>query len=102
MPRAKGKAPEVSFRVPIEWKNVEESPLVFANSMLVQHTMHEFIITFAQVHPPITLGKTAKDLQNLPPANARAAVRVALPPTRMKELIDILAENYDNFIKRKS
>jgi hypothetical protein len=84
--------------IPIQWEGVEECPLIFSNNMLVQHTEHEFIITFAQVHPPLVLRD--EDLAGIKSVRARAAVRVVLPPTRVPELIRILTENREKYIRR--
>lgn len=88
--------------IPIKWEGVEESPLIFANSLLVQHTDHEFIITFAQIHPPITLGLQEEEIAKIESVSARAAVRIVLPPTRLQELIRILNENYQKYLDRIS
>ena len=84
--------------VPIKWEGVEDCPLVFSNNMLVQHTEHEFIITFAQVHPPIILRD--EDAVEIKSVLAKAAVRVVLSPTRVPELIGILTQNYEKYIRR--
>ena len=84
--------------IPIIWEGVEDCPLIFSNCMLVQHTEHEFIITFAQVHPPLILRD--EDLVEVKSIRARAAVRVVLPPTRVPELIGILTENYEKYVRR--
>lgn len=84
--------------IPIKWEGVEDCPLVFSNNMLVQHTEHEFIITFAQIHPPLILRD--EDAVEIKSILAKAAVRVVLPPTRVPELIGILTENYEKYMRR--
>jgi hypothetical protein len=65
---------------------------------LIQHIPHEFIITFAQIHPPITAGKNISDIEKIRSVQAKAAVRIALPPGRLKELIEVLSENHKNYL----
>ena len=84
--------------IPIKWEGVEECPLVFSNNMIVQHTEHEFFITFAQIHPPLVLRD--EDVAGIKSVRAKAAVRVVLPPTRVPELIRILTENHEKYIRR--
>ncbi|MFQ5879008.1 MAG: DUF3467 domain-containing protein [Dehalococcoidia bacterium] len=91
-PEAGGKA------IPIRWEGMQEAPLIFANSLVVQHTEHEFIITFAQMQPPVAL--QPGDLERVEYIPARVTVRIALPPTRLKDLMDMLLRNYQKYTER--
>ncbi|MBI3455172.1 MAG: DUF3467 domain-containing protein [Candidatus Rokubacteria bacterium] len=71
---------------------------MFSNSFLVQHTEHEFIITFAHVQPPITLSEA--DIGKIHSVPAKVAVRIAMPPSRLQELIAVLTRNFATFEER--
>lgn len=91
--RAKGKP------IPVKFEGVEAAPLVFANVFLVQHDAQTFYLTFALATPLLTIGMSAEEINAIEHVSARAAVRVALTPGRMYELIDILNRNYEKFRK---
>ena len=85
-------------RVPIKFVGLEESPLIFANHILVQHTEHEFIISFGQIQPPVILDPTADEISKVKFVESKIAVRIVLPPTRVDEFLQILGQNYSNFL----
>ena len=90
-----------TLELPVNYVGLEESSLVFANNMVVQHTEHEFILTFALLHPPIVVTeKDAKKLKGLEAIDAHVSVRVALSPSRIPQLIAILQENFTKFVAR--
>ena len=88
--------------VRIRWTGFDESPLIFSNSMVVQHTPHEFVLSFAQVQPPFTPDLTPQKKDSITTLTSRVVVRLVMPPPRMKELIDILSENYNRYLERFS
>lgn len=87
--------------VPVTWDGIEQAPAIFANNVLVQHTEHEFIITFSLIHPPITLNKSNEELrETIRSVVARAAVRVVIPAGRVPEFLQVLNANYQTYRTR--
>ena len=89
--------PEDNKVVPIVWQGIEEAPLVFSNAIIVQHTPHEFVLTFGFVQPPIVTG--SDDMERVEQVTAKASVRVALPPTRTKQFLEVLSNNFKVYVE---
>ncbi len=92
----------VERQVPIRLEGAEEIPISYVNYVLVSHTTDEFFMTFAQMHPPYWLAPTKEDVERLTHIPAKAVARIALTPSKMKELIDVLNENYKKFIQKEA
>lgn len=83
----------------------DEVPILFSNIMLVQHQQKEFMLTFCQYSPPLTLGTPEAQLEqvkSMPYVPVRVVARIGLTPERIKELIGILTENYANWEKKQA
>lgn len=87
--------------VQIHIEGAEDVPIVHVNHVFVAHTTDEFFITLAQLHPPYWLEPTKEEVEQLKYLPAKVVARVALSPSKMKELIDTLNKNYQKFIKKK-
>lgn len=87
------------FTVPIIFGGADEVPIQHANCFFVSHTDDEFFITFAQAHPPYKLKMTKQEIDEIKRSGLRSRViaRIMVSPIKMKELLDILNENYDKF-----
>ncbi len=92
---------EVEKQLTIRIEGAEEIPISYVNYVFVSHTTDEFFMTFAQIHPPYLLKPTKRELEQLTHVPAKVVARVALTPSKMKELIDTLGENYQNFLKKQ-
>ncbi|MDQ7025720.1 MAG: hypothetical protein Q9P01_02015 [Anaerolineae bacterium] len=44
--------------VPVDYEINEDTPRGYATNLVVQHTEHEFIISFFNIEPPLVLGTT--------------------------------------------
>jgi len=93
------------YRVPIEWYYPEDIVSRYVTNMVVQHTEHEFIVSFFEVQPPVLLGdvetRTAQ-LDEVKSVRANCVARVILAPERLAEFIQVLQDNLDNYRKRKA
>jgi hypothetical protein len=73
----------------------------FVSNVVVQHQPDHFIISFFEVWPPPILGKTAEERQEaldaIQEVEAKCVARLVVTPTRMRELIDTLSENWDTY-----
>jgi hypothetical protein len=96
----KQKKEAKQVELPIQIEGAEQLPLIYSNHVFVTHTSGEFFVTFSQLHPPYWLAPTKEDIELLTHIPARVVSRIALTPTKMKELIDALEQNYDKYTKQ--
>ena len=89
--------PEI--QIPLKWYVPEELPTHYATNLVIQHTEHEFFITFFELVPPITLGKTLEEVEQIEAVCARALTRVAVSPERLEKFIQAMQ---DNLVKYRS
>lgn len=94
------KLPE-KIGVSIVYQNADEVPIQHANCFFVTHTDDEFFITFAQAHPPYKIQFSKEEIEELKKSGMRANIvaRIMVSPTRMKEFLDCLNENYEKFTR---
>ena len=91
MNEAREHAPEI--QIPLEWYVPEELPTHYTTNLIIQHTEHEFFITFFELVPPITLGKTPEEIEQVESVRARALTRVAISPGRLESFIRAMQDN---------
>ncbi len=94
---------EGPHRLPIEWHFSPNVPGRYATNMVVQHTEHEFIISFFEAYPPIVLGAPEERkaaLEQIESVPAVCVARVIVAPERLAEFIQVLQDNLDNYLSR--
>ena len=92
-----------AIELPLFFVGAEETPIFFANLMVVQHQDREFILTFGQYSPPLVLGsgeKALEQIKNLPYVPIKVVARIGMTAERLKEVIQVLQENYNTFQER--
>ena len=97
--------PEEKVELPLFVTGADEVPIMFTNIMLVQHQQNEFMLTFCQYSPPLTLGPPEAQLEqvkSMPYVPVKVVARLGLTPERTKELIKVLTENYANWEKKQA
>ena len=92
---------EVEKTVHIRIEGADEIPMSYVNHIFITHTTDEFFVTFSQIHPPYLLEPTQEEVEQLTHIPAKVVARIALTPSKMKELIDALGENYQKFLKKQ-
>jgi len=90
---------EKSIVLEITFEGAENVPIVFASNVFVSHTEDVFLITFAQAHPPYIVRPTVEQLRKLGTIPAQVVARIAVPPSKMKEILEVLNGNYQQFVK---
>ncbi len=73
-------------------------PSIYATNITVQHTPHEFVISFYEARPPVILGSAEEreaQLQAIDHIYAHCVSRVTVAATRMEGFIKALQDNYD-------
>jgi len=96
---------EERIDLPLLVTGADEVPIVFSNIMIVQHEQKEFILTFCQYSPPLTLGPPeaqVEQMKSMPYVPVKVVARIGLTPQRMTELIQILQDNYEKWRAKQS
>jgi len=69
----------------------------FVQSVVAQHQVDYFVLSFFEVWPPLILGETEdekrREVETLESVDAKCVARFVLTPDRMREIVDILTEN---------
>lgn len=80
----------------VEFTFPEGTRTQFADRILVQHTEHEFLVSFFETEQPVLLGPPEENrerLRSLGSVKAHCVARVAVAAGRMPELVEVLTEN---------
>ena len=93
---------EKGFKLQVEFEGGENVPIVFANNLFVRHEEDMFVITFAQAHGPYIVKPTMEQLKQIGKIPSQVVARIAVSPIRMKEFLNVLSGNYQQFIKMKT
>jgi hypothetical protein len=87
--------------VPIEWHTPAEIVSRYASNLVVQHTQHEFIISFFEVLPPILLGlpeERQTQLEQIESVQAQCVARIVVAANRMPEFVKVLQDNVEQYL----
>jgi len=80
--------------VPIEWYVPESLVSRYATNMIVQHSEHEFILSFFETPPPLILGESrSEDLKKLKSIRATCVAQIIVARDRMPRFVDVMQEN---------
>ncbi len=94
---SEGRAFRVDFEIPPNLNSV------YATNLLVQHTEHEFIISFFEVQPPPLLGSPEQKDQQLKAISSlkgKCLARVVVSPARMREFVQVMSDNLSGHVAR--
>ena len=89
--------------LPLEWHFPGDIISRYATNMVVQHTEHEFIVSFFEVRPPVLLGEVEEQeaaLEQVKSVRADCVARIIVAPERLKEFIQVLQDNLDKYLSR--
>ncbi|GAB62703.1 hypothetical protein KSU1_C1107 [Candidatus Jettenia caeni] len=73
--------------------------------MVVQHTEHEFILSFFEVRPPIFLGPDEEQKEKaaqLKSIKAECVARVIVASERMSDFVKVLQDNLSKYKTKSS
>lgn len=93
------------FELTINWDIPDDVPGGYATNMVVQHTEHEFMVSFFEMEKPIILGtpeERRERLKSMESVRAKCVAKVTIAAGRMQEFIDALAGNYELYTSRIS
>jgi hypothetical protein len=86
-----------TVRLLIDWSVPDDLPTHYVTNLVSQHTKHEFFITFFEIIPPLTLGRTAEEVESMESVRARALTRISVSPERLQGFINALQENLEQY-----
>ena len=95
----KEKPQDEGVMLQVTFEGSEDVPIVYASNVFVRHAEDVFLITFAQAHGPYIVNPTVEQLKQMRTVPAKIVSRIAVPPSRMKEILDVLNGNYEQFAK---
>lgn len=77
--------------VPVKWTGIEEFPVYFCNSFLIQGAGNESYLTLGYANPKVFLTPpTQEEVDAITFVEARPVVRIGLSRERLLELIGML------------
>jgi len=91
-----GKDVRVVFNVP------DDVRTEYVTNLVVQHTKHEFTVTFFQIPQPLLLGspeQKRRQIESLEEVSARCVGRFVFATSRMPEVVQVLKDNMETFNK---
>lgn len=91
------------LEVPIEWHIPDSIVSQYATNMVVQHTEHEFIISFFDTRPPLIVGAPTKEvLEKLRSVRAECVARIVVAHARMPDFVKALEINLEKSLAKKA
>jgi hypothetical protein len=94
MAEEQGKAIRIDFDVPPDF------PTKYASNLVVQHTEHDFTITFFDIRPPLLLGSAddkIRQLEGIEAVKAAPVARIVVAASRMHEFVQVLQDNLKTY-----
>ncbi|MFN2116040.1 MAG: DUF3467 domain-containing protein [Anaerolineae bacterium] len=83
--------PNFQVRIPLEWEEDDEVPIVYANQVLISHAGPEFFIVFGTVVPPLNTSEIPDSFK------IRPQVRVVVSRDAMGSVVQALTDNLRRF-----
>jgi len=89
--------------VPVEMQFPDGLSTKYATNMVVQHTEHEFMIFFFEVHSPFLIGtpeEQKKVLQETKTVKSECVARIVVAAKRMPDFVEAFQTNLKQFNKK--
>jgi hypothetical protein len=99
------EAQDDGIRIPIEHVIPDSVRTKFADRIVVQHSEHEFRISFYEMHQPILLGTPEERkarLLGMESVKAVCVARIAVAAGRMPAMVRALQENLERYLSEAS
>jgi hypothetical protein len=93
---------EGSVQIPLAWVGAEDVSIEFANQIIIQHQGDEFVLTIGQMVGPALIGENARDIaEKIDYVPIRVLARLGLTEGRMREFVNAMQANLDNFERKR-
>jgi hypothetical protein len=92
--------PAIQKTVRVRLETPTDLPTLYSTNFIVQHTGHEFILTFYEARPPAIMGsedEQAAIIAKMDEVAAQPLARVVIAASRMEEFLKVLRENFDTY-----
>lgn len=83
--------PTFQVRIPLEWEERDDVPIVYANQVLISHAGPEFFLVFGTVIPPVNTTEIPDTLKIKP------QVRVVVSREAMGAIVKAMNDNLRRF-----
>jgi hypothetical protein len=87
--------------LPIEWHVPDDLVSRYASNVLIQHTEHEFVLSFFELQPPLTVGSPEEQvaqLEAIGAVRAECVARIIISPARIGAFIEALTSNHEKYL----
>jgi hypothetical protein len=94
---------EKSVIVPIEFQGGDNTPAVYANNVLIQHTDNEFVITFFEILPPLLSPdpeRQEEEIARIKSIPARPVAKVVMAAGPAMQFQEAMRDNVGRFLSR--
>lgn len=94
-----GKPVRIEFDIPSDF------PAKYASNLVVQHTEHDFTITFFDVRPPLLVATTddkASRLNAIETVKAQPIARIIVAASHMHDFVRVLQDNLKAYQANRS
>ena len=91
--------------LPIEWHCPEGLVSRYANHIVVQHTEHEFYLSFFEIPPPLVVGAPEEQMARLAQmgaVRAECVARIVVSAQAFQAFVRVLQSSLDGYSKLKS
>lgn len=94
----------VRVELPIDWQFPKDLSSRYATHLIVQHTEHEFVLSFFEILPPTIFGSPeaiSAQLEQLSSIPAECVGRIVVAAERMPAFVAVLQENLERYQSRE-
>ena len=95
---------EVRMKLPIDWQIPKDLSSRYATHLVVQHTEHEFVLSFFEILPPTLFGApelVSAKMEQLKSIEAECFARIVVAANRMPGFVAVLQENLEKYRSRE-
>jgi hypothetical protein len=88
-------------QIPLQREYPTDLQSNFVSNLVIQHQPHAFILSFFEVWPPPIVGETDEEkreqVEQIESVKATCVARLVVTPDKMKDFLDTMQENYEQY-----
>jgi hypothetical protein len=90
------------IELPIQWVVPDSLVARYANNLIVQHSEHEYIISFFETKPPLIVGEITKEaLDSIKSIRATCVAQIIVAKDRFPGFVEAMQANIEKFQSRQ-